>query len=269
MEARPELERAFDSPAAKRAYNRRLFATIAPRYDLITRLLSYGQDARWKRRVAEIVRAEGAGSERGANVQQPSRRAGPERGASAPPSRRVLDLACGTGDVALSLADGHNVAGLDLTPAMLAIARDRAASTGARIPWIAGDMTSLPIADATFDVVTTSYGLRNVPALDQALAEIARVLRPGGLLVSLDFNKPRGAALRAIYLGYLTVVGSMMGLALHGDADTYRYIPHSIRRYPGAEGVADLMRATGFTDVRIEPKLGGLMTIHVARRRNP
>lgn len=254
MEARPELERAFDSPAAKRAYNRRLFATIAPRYDLITRLLSYGQDARWKRRVAEIVRGEGAG---------------PERGVVPAPSRRVLDLACGTGDVALSLADGQDVAGLDLTPAMLTIARGRAASAGARIPWIAGDMTSLPIADATFDVVTTSYGLRNVPALDQALAEIARVLRPGGLLVSLDFNKPRGAAVRGIYLGYLTVVGSMMGLALHGDADTYRYIPHSIRRYPGAEGVAELMRATGFTDVRVEPKLGGLMSIHVARRRNP
>jgi ubiquinone/menaquinone biosynthesis methyltransferase len=255
MAARPELKRAFDSPAAKRAYNRRLFATIAPRYDLITRLLSYGQDARWKRRVAEIVRAEGPRPERGASAQ--------------PPSRRVLDLACGTGDVALSLAQGHDVAGLDLTPAMLTIARGRASAAGARIPWIAGDMTSLPIADATFDVVTTSYGLRNVPALDQALAEIARVLRPGGLLVSLDFNKPSGAAVRGIYLGYLTVVGSLMGLALHGDADTYRYIPHSIRRYPGAEGVAELMRASGFTDVRIEPKLGGLMTIHVARRRNP
>lgn len=98
---------------------------------------------------------------------------------------------------------------------------------------------------------------------------IARVLRPGGLLVSLDFNKPRIAAVRGVYLGYLTAVGSLMGLALHGDADTYRYIPHSIRRYPGAEGVAALMRASGFEDVRIEPKLGGLMSIHVARLCNP
>ena len=71
---------------------------------------------------------------------------------------------------------------------------------------------------------------------------------------------------RAVYLGYLTAMGSLMGLALHGDADTYRYIPHSIRRYPGAEGVASRMRAAGFNDVRLEPKLGGLMTIHVARR---
>ena len=245
MSERPALERAFDSPAAKRAYNRRLFATIAPRYDLITRLLSYGQDARWKRRVAEIVRAE-AGS-----------------------SRRVLDLACGTGDVALSLADSHEVIGLDLTPAMLALARRRAAAAATPLPWIAGDMTSLPFAGGSFDIVTTSYGLRNVPALETALSEIGRVLRPNGLLVSLDFNKPRGAVVRGVYLGYLTAVGSLMGLALHGDADTYRYIPHSIRRYPGAEGVASLMRAAGFQDVRIEPKLGGLMSIHVARRPNP
>ena len=248
------LTRAFDSPDSKRAYNRRLFATIAPRYDLITRLLSYGQDARWKRRVAEIVREEAV----------------PERcGTLQPPNRRVLDLACGTGDVALSLAASHDVTGLDLTPAMLALARRRAEAAGTLVPWIAGDMTSLPFAGATFDIVTTSYGLRNVPALDVALGEIWRVLRPGGLLVSLDFNKPRAAVVRAVYLGYLTAVGSLMGLALHGDADTYRYIPHSIRRYPGAEGVASLMRAAGFRDVRIEPKLGGLMSIHIARRGNP
>ena len=250
------LERAFDSPEAKRDYNRRLFATIAPRYDLITRLLSYGQDARWKRRVAAIVLAEaGPWPERGLDGQRPS--------------RRLLDLACGTGDVALSLASSHDAVGLDLTRAMLEIAKRRRADGAGRLTWIAGDMTALPFADASFDVVTTSYGLRNVPALETAVREIARVLRPGGLLVSLDFNKPRSRLVRAIYLGYLTAAGSLMGLALHGDADTYRYIPHSIRRYPGAEGVASLLASHGFRDVRVEPKLGGLMSIHVARLPNP
>ena len=232
----PRLQRAFDTPGAKLAYNRRLFATIAPRYDLITRVLSYGQDARWKRRVVEIVAAE--------------------------PARDILDLACGTGDVAIALAEGRRVAGLDLTMPMLEIARRRSRL----VAWLAGDMTRLPFADASFDAVTTSYGLRNVPELEVSLREMARVLRPGGQLVSLDFNKPESAAVRAIYLGYLTAAGGLLGLALHGDSETYRYIPHSIRRYPGARGVADLMRRCGFADVRIEPKLGGLMSIHAARR---
>jgi ubiquinone/menaquinone biosynthesis methyltransferase len=242
-----KLRRAFDSPDAKLAYNRRLFSTIAPRYDLITRLLSYGQDARWKRRVADIVRQHAA--------------VHPERS-----RRALLDLACGTGDVALSLADSHRVTGLDLAMPMLEIARARTAARHASAAWLAGDMTRLPFGDAVFDVVTTSYGLRNVPALEIALQEIARVLRPGGLLVSLDFNKPESSAVRAIYLGYLTAVGGLLGLMLHGDSETYRYIPHSIRRYPGARGVADAMTRNGFAEARIEPKLGGLMTIHVARR---
>lgn len=245
MSERPRLERAFDSPDAKLAYNKRLFATIAPRYDLITRLLSYGQDARWKRRLARIVRDEAAGRR-----------------------LRVLDLACGTGDVALSLAGAHGVTGLDLTTAMLRIARQRARDSGARAMWLAGDMTRLPFAPGSFDVVTTSYGLRNVPRLDAALDEIARVLTPGGLLVSLDFNKPESPVVRGLYLAYLTAAGGALGLLLHGDSETYRYIPHSIRRYPGARGVAEAMARHGFDDgVRIEPKLGGLMTIHVARCR--
>lgn len=242
MSGTPKLARAFDSPEAKLAYNRRLFTTIAPRYDLITRLLSYGQDARWKRRVARIVRAEA-------------------------PEGRALDLACGTGDIAwASAADGRDVVGLDLTISMLRLAVRRFGGAGVRASWVCGDMTRLPFGDATFAVVTAGYGLRNVPVLDSAVSEIARVLRPGGLFVSLDFNRPRSRVLRAIYLGYLTAVGSAVGLALHGDADTYRYIPHSIRRYPGAEGVAALLRAAGFADVRVEPALGGLMTIHVARK---
>jgi demethylmenaquinone methyltransferase/2-methoxy-6-polyprenyl-1,4-benzoquinol methylase len=127
-------------------------------------------------------------------------------------------------------------------------------------------MTALPFAAETFTVVTTGYGLRNVPDLPQAIAEIARVLRPGGRLLSLDFNRPERAWLRHTYLVYLTVVGSALGVVLHGDPDTYRYIPESIRHYPGAAGVARLFESAGFTNVTIVPLLGGLMTIHTARR---
>src|SRR5262249_54022001 len=116
------------------------------------------------------------------------------------------------------------------------------------------------------DVVTTGYGLRNVPDLPVALREIHRVLKPGGLMCSLDFNKPEARWLRAVYLTYLGFVGGTLGWILHRDPDMYRYIPASIRRYPGARGVVSLMQDVGFSDARYVPVLGGLMAIHFARR---
>jgi demethylmenaquinone methyltransferase/2-methoxy-6-polyprenyl-1,4-benzoquinol methylase len=126
-------------------------------------------------------------------------------------------------------------------------------------------MLALPFPDGSFSVVTTGYGLRNVPDLDQALREIRRVLAPGGRLLSLDFNRPDNTLVRGVYLAYLTAVGSALGLALHRDPDTYRYIPESLRNYPGAARVGDMMAAQGFTGVEIRPVLGGLMAIHLAR----
>jgi demethylmenaquinone methyltransferase/2-methoxy-6-polyprenyl-1,4-benzoquinol methylase len=232
------LRAAFESPDNKRRYNARLFTTIAPRYDCITRLLSYGRDQAWKRRVIEL--------------------------AAIAPGDAVLDLACGTGDLAeAAAARGARVIGLDLVPRMIALARAR---SHAPKRWLVGDMTSLPLSAASVDVITTGYGLRNVPRLDRALDEAARVLRPGGRFLALDFNRPRGAVLRAVYLSYLTVVGSIVGLVLHRDPDTYRYIAASLARYPGADAVVDLLRTRGFQDARWIPVLGGLMAIHVARR---
>lgn len=232
------LGSAFQSPESKRAHVRGLFATIADRYDFITRVLSYGQDRRWKARLIREARVT--------------------------PSDVVLDLACGTGDIALlaKAAGAHRVLGLDLTPRMLRLARQK----GGDVPYVAGDMGALPIAASSVDLVTTGYGLRNVPDLDTAIGELARVVKPGGRVLSLDFNRPESAIVRWGYLAYLSVVGSALGWALHGDPDTYRYIPASIRRYPGAAGVADRLRAHGFTSVRVIPLLGGLMTLHIAHR---
>ena len=233
------------TPEGKAPYVRSLFATIADRYDDITVWLSYGQDRRWKRRLVGLA-GELAG-------------------------RSVVDLACGTGDLAfLAAARGAIVTGLDITPRMIELARRRArqdaAAAGVTPRFLVGDMCALPFPARSFDVVTTGYGLRNVPDLSQAIREAARVLRPGGRLLSLDFNRPSSPALRAAYLTYLTAVGTTLGLALHGDADTYRYIPESIRHYPGAPAVAALMRAEGFAGASWQPVLGGLMAIHVARR---
>jgi demethylmenaquinone methyltransferase/2-methoxy-6-polyprenyl-1,4-benzoquinol methylase len=134
------------------------------------------------------------------------------------------------------------------------------------VSFVTGDMMALPFPDGTFAAVTTGYGLRNVPELAGALAEIRRVLAPGGRLLSLDFDRPTNAAIRGVYLTYLNVVGSALGLLLHRDGDTYRYIPESIERYPGAAGVAALAREAGFTSCRHWRVLGGLMAIHSAQK---
>lgn len=237
--SRPSLDQSLQAPDARRAYVRRLFGTIADRYDLITRLLSFGLDRGWKRRLVAL--------------------------AEIAPGDRVLDLACGTGDIAFeAAARGGRVTGLDVTPRMIALAR--AKRGGAGVTWVVGDMTDLPLRDGVVDVVTTGYGLRNVPDLAASLREICRVLRPGGVACSLDFDRPEAAWLRSIYLAYLTVVGASLGWLLHRDPDTYRYIPASIRRYPGARRVAEMMRETGFREVEVLPVLGGLMAIHRFRK---
>ena len=179
------LSTAFESPDTKSRYVRRLFSTIADRYDLITVLLSYGQDRRWKRRLVSMAPI-GRGT-------------------------RALDLAwwyrrhhvCAPECRASSV-------GLDITERMLTIARGKQ-SPRQSPAFIVGDMMTLPFHRATFDVVTTGYGIRNVPVIAESLAEIARVLRPGGVLLSLDFDRPSNGIVRAGYLAYLTVVGSRSG----------------------------------------------------------
>ena len=229
------LRSTIATPAGKQRYVRRIFATIADRYDLITVVLSYGRDRTWKDRLIRL--------------------------AAITDDDRVLDLACGTGDILFRAARTARLAiGLDVTFRMLQLAAAKA-----NAPLVTGDMMALPFPPAQFTVITTGYGLRNVPNLEQAIDEIARVLAPGGRLLSLDFNRPTQPLLRAAYLLYLTIVGSTLGFALHRDPDTYRYIPESIRNYPGADGVARLLERRGFVDVRVVPLLGGLMAIHVAR----
>jgi demethylmenaquinone methyltransferase/2-methoxy-6-polyprenyl-1,4-benzoquinol methylase len=180
------LADAIATPDGKRRYVRTLFSTIADRYDLITVLLSYGQDQRWKRRLVDLVSAR-----------------------TARPGGRALDLATGTGDIAFRLAaSGWNVIGLDVTRRMIELAREKAlalaAADGRRAPrFLVGDMLALPFPAGSFDVVTAGYGLRNVPDLRRAIDEIHRVLHDGGWAMSLDFNRPANSFVRAVYLAYL------------------------------------------------------------------
>lgn len=240
----PPLPDALATAEGKQRYVRRLFATIANRYDLITVLLSYGRDRAWKRRLVELSGAK--------------------------PGTRALDLACGTGDITFALAGrGAHAVGLDVTFRMLELANLKTRNSPSPVPhppFLAGDMMALPLLDASFDLITAGYGVRNVPEIVPALAEVHRVLSAGGRFLSLDFDKPSSRFLRAVYFGYLTIVGSALGWLLHRDPDTYRYIPESIRRYPGAAGVARLLEEAGFTDCRVVPLLGGLMAINVATK---
>jgi demethylmenaquinone methyltransferase/2-methoxy-6-polyprenyl-1,4-benzoquinol methylase len=225
-------------PDRKRRYVRSLFATIADRYDLITRVLSYGQDRRWKRRLLDLARPG--------------------------PSVLVLDLATGTGDLAWgAAAQSARVVGLDVTTRMIQLAAGKSESSR-RPLFLVGDMEALPFASRRFDIVTVGYGLRNVPNLVTAIDEIARVLKTDGAALSLDFNRPENPVLRWCYLRYLEIVGGALGWMLHRDPDTYRYIPASIRTYPGADGVSRLLRERGFSSVRHYPVLGGLLSIHHA-----
>ena len=237
------LRERIATPDGKRRLVRAIFSTIADRYDFITVVLSYGQDRRWKRRLIDLAAPQ--------------------------PNSRALDLATGTGDIALALAScGAHVVGLDITFRMIELASGKAAPPApVRTPsFVVGDMLALPFPSGSFDIVTTGYGLRNVPNLVMAIEEIARVLSPGGRVLSLDFNRPSNRLVRSAYLAYLTLAGAALGWVLHRDPDTYRYIPASIRQYPGAEAVAHLFESRGFTGVRCYPVLGGLMTVHHAIR---
>ena len=230
----------ISSKEKKQGYVNQMFEIIAPKYDFITVFLSYGMDQAWKRKMVEMAALTG--------------------------SERVLDLACGTGDITFmmgrELPQGEAV-GLDITQGMLVIAEQKRREMNAEnVVFNRADIMQLPYPDQTFDRVTGGYALRNVPDVPGALDEIYRVLKPGGRFFSLDFGHPPNRLYRWGYLNYLIVVGSLTGILLHGDADTYRYIPESLKRYPGQQGVADLMTKAGFVDCGYHDFMGGIMAIN-------
>lgn len=237
---KPNLKEHVSSKEKKQRYVNRMFETIAPRYDFITVFLSYGMDRGWKRKlVASLDLREDA---------------------------RALDLACGTGDITFAVArrlkTGQAI-GLDITQGMLDIAeRKRREMNIDNVSFHRADISNIPFEDNTFDCVTGGYALRNVPDLDVALAEIKRVLKPGGRFCSLDFGHPPNRAYRWLYLRYLIVVGSTLGFVLHGDPDTYRYIPESLKLYPGQRGVCEMMERAGFVDAGFREFGGGIMSLN-------
>lgn len=217
---------------------RQMFGTIAPRYDFITRAFSYGMDSRWKRHGVERVHL--------------------------PPAAVVLDLACGTGDFSRLVGQskpGVRAVAVDLTERMLHLARER----GLR-EMVCGDATCLPFASGSFDDVFIGYGLRNFPNLKAAVAEIDRVTKPGGMLVTLDFFLPRSKLLRRLYLAYLYLQGAVWGLLLHGRPRVYTYIPDSLRSFVSMEDFSALLRRMGYRPVAERAFLFGGIGLHWAAK---
>jgi len=264
----------IDDPQEKRRYVRALFAGVAEKYDLTNDVMSFGLHRRWKRRVLELADLE--------------------------PGQRVLDLAAGTGDLArgvLGSRNGKGAAGavgaargtgaagvaadavdaavraadstidviaIDLTPEMLRVGALRQGP--APLGWVAGDAAVLPFPDGSFDRVLVGYGLRNFANLEGCLTEVYRCLRPGGRLVALDFGHPRSSFVRRGYFGYLNASTRLVGWALHRDAESYVYIPESLRRYPGQQEVARAMERIGYDSCGVEDLLFGTMAINFGDR---
>jgi demethylmenaquinone methyltransferase/2-methoxy-6-polyprenyl-1,4-benzoquinol methylase len=203
-----------------RDLNKRLFRMVAPRYDAVTRVLSLGRDRVWKDRMVAAL---------------------PPRAAPV-----CLDLACGTGDITLRLGakyPGGLIIGLDLVAPMLARARARCRAP--HVHFLRGDMGRIAVRSASVDIVTGGYALRNAGDLRKALAEIHRVLKPGGIASFLDFSRPRGKAPAWLESLLLSVWGGWWGLVFHGNPAVYAYIAASLARFPDRRELAALFRSHG------------------------
>lgn len=219
-----------------------MFDGIAPRYDLVNRVLSLGIDRRWRRRTVDAL--------------------------ALPPGARVLDVATGTADLALAIAARHRdatVVGLDPSANMLAVARRKIAAAGFadRISLVSGDAQALPFAAAAFDGATIAFGIRNVRDRSRALAELARVVRPGGRVCVLELSEPRGGVLGPLARFHVHTLVPAIGALLSSGAE-YRYLRDSIARFPPPDAFAAQLAESGLGDVTIAPLTFGVCCLFTA-----
>ena len=221
---------------------RAVFDSVASRYDLMNDLMSGGAHRLWKRFALSLTGLR--------------------------PGARVLDVAGGTGDLAVGLARQVGRSGIvmltDINAAMLGAGRDRLIDAGlvGNVQCAQADAERLPFADQTFDCVTIGFGLRNVTDKPRALREMRRVLKVGGQLLVLEFSKPASTTLQSLYDAYSFRVLPLLGRIVAGDEESYRYLAESIRRHPDQETLLAMMREAGLEDCRYHNLMGGIVAVH-------
>ncbi len=225
---------------------RGMFGRVAPRYDLLNHLLSFNFDRSWRARTTRKLRA-----------------------ILHRPGFRALDLCCGTGDllIALEREAGKALLGADFCHPMLVEARRKAAKCGRNPNVVEADALVLPFPDASLDLVTSAFGFRNLSNYEKGLAEIRRVLRPGGVAAILEFSQPQGRLFGAFYRLYSARVLPAVGRLISGDPSAYTYLPESVRKFPAASDLASAMRCSGFSNVEYELMTGGIVALHTGERK--
>jgi len=237
--------RGVSGEEAASRWVRGMFGRIAGRYDLLNHLLSFNLDKRWRaravERVAEVLERPGA---------------------------RVLDMCCGTGDILLSLEArrGSAVLGSDFCHPMLLEAQRKISARGMRSPLFEADALGLPLREHSLDLITVAFGFRNLANYHSGLTELARVLKPGGILAILEFSKPPDRAFGALYGFFSTRVLPWIGGMVSGSREAYSYLPESIQKFPGAQELAEQMRGVGFKSVEFELLTFGAVALHVGRK---
>ena len=233
-----------DSDQSKREQVERMFDTISKEYDGLNRVISFGIDVKWRKKVVNKV--------------------------AATKPKRILDVATGTGDLAINLAktDAEEIIGLDISAGMLNVGKEKVAAKNLdnRIKMVQGDSENLPFEDNYFDAITVAFGIRNFETLEKGLAEILRVLKPGGIFVILETSVPTKFPFKQGYGLYTKTLLPLIGRVFSKDRDAYAYLSESASVFPYGEKLNNILRKTGFTHVEANPQTMGVATIYSASK---
>ncbi len=231
-----------DTKLGKKEQVTKMFDTVSKEYDFLNRVLTFGLDISWRKKVVKIVAKNN--------------------------SKNILDIATGTGDLAINLAKikAAKITGLDISKGMLDIAKAKVKKKNLPIELILGDSENLPFADATFDAITVGYGVRNFENLDKGLQEIYRVLKPNGVFVVLETSQPTKFPMKQLFKFYSKYIIPTVGSLFSKDKKAYNYLPESAANFPFGEVFNNILLKNGFTTAKDIPVTFGISTIYIANK---